>query len=65
MLRVIYVEINTEDGWRRRTNKELAMIYKEPKITSIINLQAFHVVRPYSKNGKEQNVKNGPKQNSY
>lgn len=39
MLRPIYSGINTEDGYRKRTNKELHIRYKELEITSAIEFQ--------------------------
>lgn len=39
MLRSIYGGIKTEEGWRRRTNKELKQLYDEPSITTFIRVQ--------------------------
>lgn len=35
ILRAIYGGVNAEEGWRRRTVKELETLYKETKITTV------------------------------
>lgn len=39
MLRAIYGGINTPEGWRRRTNKEIERLYDEPSIIVCIKAQ--------------------------
>uniref|UniRef100_A0A6P7GJW6 Uncharacterized protein LOC114339076 n=1 Tax=Diabrotica virgifera virgifera TaxID=50390 RepID=A0A6P7GJW6_DIAVI len=49
VLRTIFGGENTADGWQRRTNQELRMLYKEPTITRYTKAQrirwAGHVER--------------------